>query len=131
MYQRAVSFTRAFVLMVGPTLKCSYQNLATNLTKSVEVPHQSAFTSSSSSSSLRNGFKKITSSGIVRHYQAYDKRKYGLGLGFSLSFLGFFKKEEELSVEDKILMEMKRAILAIQVRDFKVESSKYEMRHVA
>jgi len=37
----------------------------------------------------------------------------GLG-GFSVGFMGFFEKKKELTIEEQVLMEIKRSILAIQ-----------------
>jgi hypothetical protein len=35
--------------------------------------------------------------------------------GYSLGFLGFFEKKEELTPEDELLLKIKRGILAIKV----------------
>ncbi|CAG7817119.1 unnamed protein product [Allacma fusca] len=60
---------------------------------------------------------------IYSYFRGSSNQYSSKGMGtlpqmYLLGFLGLFKKEEEETIEDKILMTIKRAILAIQREDF-------------
>lgn len=120
MFKTAVTCTRAFLLVGSGLHKASiHSHVINTFTKTVvntgaqknltiALPHV-AKKSSHKLQPIRCSWK----------FKGHAPQgKIGVGIGFSLGLLGFFNKEEELSTEDRILMEMKRAILAIQVGFF-------------
>ncbi|ODM96233.1 Tetratricopeptide repeat protein 19, mitochondrial [Orchesella cincta] len=120
MYKRVISSTRAVVFYISPPFKCSFQN---RLTPSLTNQPISQRSFASCSSRVRDGVRRFYSNSASRFnyfngQKGGNTRRTAVGLGFSMSLLGFFEKKE-LTVEDQILMEMKRAILAIQKGEIK------------
>lgn len=128
MYKTALSCTKTFLFMgsSGSTLqKCSFQSgkvAAASFAKAITpsprlLPKQFSFTFPVPV--IKQGCRRVQRSRLNLNFKDRAFRRKicaGSSLAFSLSLLGLFNKKEELSVEDQILMEMKKAILAIQVR---------------
>ncbi|CAL8121782.1 unnamed protein product [Orchesella dallaii] len=128
MYKRAInSYSRAFVFYISPTFKYSCQNIANRFAPSNLINQSQKSFTSFCSSRVKDGVWKLYSTSRFSHFRSksFDARRNVVGLGFSLSLLGFFEKKE-LTTEDKILMEMKRAILAIQEGEIKKAESHLE-----